>query len=615
MKKFFLAIVAVLLVFSAFPHVRAADFPDVPSSHPNYTAVNFLRDRGVINGYEDGTYKPNRSVTRAEFLKIILLSSGHSVQAGDLDRGAFSDVPMSAWYFGYINRGLALGVISGYPDGLFRPDQTVNRVEALKIMLRANNIVEASLPTSGSNYADISAGVWYEPYARFAMAAHLFDGAQLRPSEMMNRGQVAEMVHRFYLYRPDLLPSSPIPSPTPTTTITPTPSATTSPLPTPIAPTSSATPTPTVTASSSFRVNSASMLAPSPANYMGPCPAWSPISFVGIVNTNGLAGNIAYRWERIGGGHVTNFEVLGIPAGQSSVSLHWNPNWDTSVHTAYRLHVLNNADGSNMADSGYEGFAIDCTSSGASPSPTPTPTPTSSSTTLNVTAIGLGYSGTASYSATCPSTLAFNFKGSVTTNGQAGTIRYYVEDETGNRSTEGTYTFSAGITSSPILGNRLEYTNTSTDWVRYVRRFVITPDGQTHNSGPIHIVSQCASSHAPAAHRVDRAFFTANQPSWGTRWVCGRDNTYNLAGRAYLVQPAAGGDVTYRWIFNTGVSTTPATVTYTPGSTPYVLLPVYDWVIPRDAPEGAYTAWLEITAPNVIRSESVTITKPRCFSL
>lgn len=599
MKKLSLAFLSLVLVLSPLPVTQAADFPDVPSSHPNSTAVNFLHDRGVINGYEDGTYKPDRSVTRAEFLKIILLSSGHPVMSGDLDRQAFPDVPMTAWYFGLVNRGLALGVISGYPDGTFQPDRTVSRVEALKIMLRANNITEAVLPTSGSNFSDVAEGLWYTSYARYALTAHLFDGSQLRANEMMNRGQVAEMVYRFYLYRSDLLPTASLPTSTPTPSI---PSAT------PSSPSPSASPT--VVASTGFQVTTASMLAPSPASYSGACPAMAPISFVGIVNTNGQAGNIAYRWESVSGS-VTSFQVVGIPAGQSSVALHWNPNWDASVHTGYRLHVLNNADGSNFADSGYEGFAIDCTSGGTSST---TPPPASGS--LVVTSATLSNSGTSSYSAPCSIPTQVSFKGGVGTNGQAGTMTFHYESSTGYRSADETYTFAAGISSVgvSVIHHTFVLPTPGTDNAGNMQVVITSPN--FFRSTAANYSMNCASSHIPTVHHVASASFTAQQP--GVRdgdWVCGRANNFTLRGRLTMSTPASGGSIAYNWLFNTGETSSTQTITYDPATGSTINLPEYIWSIPSSVDPNHYTAWLNVLTPNALVSPSWSIDKPRCVSL
>ncbi len=286
-------LVSVLLAVGAIPMVFAVDFPDVSPSHPNYTAIMFLKDHSVVQGYEDGTYKPGRNVTRSEFLKIIMLSAGHSTPSVPLASAPFSDVAANYWAAGYIRAAVDLGVVSGYPDGLFRPDRTVSRVEALKMMLKANGITEFTLP-DGSSFSDVPASAWYRKFALYALTAHLFDtgpGNTMNPDLPLTRALVAEMVYRFYQYRPDLLPG--------------------------------ATPTPTPTGTT-FGVTSVSV-TPSPSSWSAPCPATLDTTFNAVINANGRPGTVTYHWERSDGSSGTN-QTVTFASGEMSkpVSVTWS---------------------------------------------------------------------------------------------------------------------------------------------------------------------------------------------------------------------------------------------------------------------------------------------------
>lgn len=295
MKRITLTLVSLLLALGAVPLALAANFPDVPSSHPNYTAIMFLKDRSVIRGYEDGTYKPTRNVTRAEFLKIIMLAAGHAIPSLPLSSDPFPDVSGGLWSAGYIKAAVDLGVVSGYPDRLFRPDRTVSRVEALKMMLKANGITEFTL-SDGTSFSDVPAGVWYRKFALYALTAHLFDpssGNKMLPDLPLTRALVAEMVYRFYQYRPDLLPG-----------VTPTP-----------------TPTPT---SSTFAVTSLS-LTPTPASYSAPCPAFMDVTFHAVINANGRPGTVTYHWTRSDGSTGSD-QTVTFASGEMSktISVVWS---------------------------------------------------------------------------------------------------------------------------------------------------------------------------------------------------------------------------------------------------------------------------------------------------
>ncbi len=319
MKRLSLILVSLLLALGAVPMVLAADFPDVAPGHPNYTAIMFLKDRNVIRGYEDGTYKPTRDVTRAEFLKIIMLAAGHTIPSVPLSSNPFSDVQGTYWAAGYIKAAVDLGVVSGYPDGMFRPDRTVSRVEALKMMLKANGITEFALP-DGNSFSDVAVGVWYRKFALYAMTAHLFDAAsgnRMLPDLPLTRALVAEMVYRFYQYRPDLLPGA-------------TPGAT-------------------------FSVASASLTA-SPSSWSAPCPATLDNTFNGVINTNGRPGTVTYHWERSDGTVGANqTEVFANGQMNRTVSTVWNFSSGGSSGSAWMKLVVTspNATTSNQTTVNY----------------------------------------------------------------------------------------------------------------------------------------------------------------------------------------------------------------------------------------------------------------------
>lgn len=242
MKKWLIGgIILSLCVVGTVQQSSAALFPDVPSTHDNYNAIAFLRDRNVINGFPDGFYRPNNAVTRGEILKILMRTAGHT-NLPQTSNDPFPDVPSSHAFAPYIQAAAQQNIVRGYDDGLFRMDRTVSRIEAIKMLLLTNHIDINTLP-NGASYSDIEPNTWYAPYARYVLDHGLVDvfaNNTLRRDELLNRGLVAEMVYRFYRDRPDLLPSVSIPSPLPTITPLPTSTPYSSPSPT-ITPTPSPT--------------------------------------------------------------------------------------------------------------------------------------------------------------------------------------------------------------------------------------------------------------------------------------------------------------------------------------------------------------------------------------
>lgn len=108
-------------------------YPDVPSLHVNYNAVGMLSAFGVIKGYPDGTFKPENPINRAELTKMVVAMMEPDTDLSSYNN-CFPDVK-DEWFAPYICFAKAQGWVSGYPDGTFKPGNPVNRVEAIKINL------------------------------------------------------------------------------------------------------------------------------------------------------------------------------------------------------------------------------------------------------------------------------------------------------------------------------------------------------------------------------------------------------------------------------------------------------------------------------------------------
>lgn len=108
------------------------DFTDVSRTDWFNNAVSTLANAGILSGYADGSFRPNASITRAELVKIAVAFYG-SDAAVEAD---FSDTE-DHWADMFINAAYGLGFVNGYEDGSFRPDQAVTRAEAMKIINRS----------------------------------------------------------------------------------------------------------------------------------------------------------------------------------------------------------------------------------------------------------------------------------------------------------------------------------------------------------------------------------------------------------------------------------------------------------------------------------------------
>jgi len=120
-------------------------FSDVPAvKRPHDTEDEILRRRviytalreGIIEGYADGSFRPDAPINRAEALKILLTSARlPEVVGSEEPLTLFPDVPADAWLTAPIEEALTYDLIEGYPDGTFRPEQSITRAEATKLLL------------------------------------------------------------------------------------------------------------------------------------------------------------------------------------------------------------------------------------------------------------------------------------------------------------------------------------------------------------------------------------------------------------------------------------------------------------------------------------------------
>lgn len=172
----------------------AGSFSDVPPGHPYAASIALLKDRGVIGGYDDGTFKPTRTVSRVELLKFAFRAFDVSVSASS---SPFGDVPADHWGQGYIATAYAAGWVSGYGNGDFGPDNQVTRAEAAKILFKIGGLAYDEKPVTPL-YADVNRDSWVAPYAAAIKARNLLDsfGVNFEPNLGMNRASVAEFIVR-----------------------------------------------------------------------------------------------------------------------------------------------------------------------------------------------------------------------------------------------------------------------------------------------------------------------------------------------------------------------------------------------------------------------------------
>ncbi len=167
------------------------DYADAPFSTDEAAGISVLTHLGAVEGNPDGTFRPNRTLNRAEFVKIVLLSHPRGadwVAQRRTERGCFPDVRAADWFSPYVCIAKERGILGGYPDGWFRPEQPVNYAEALKILTL---LYEYPLPQF------FAATEWYEQYvvATNTAGTGLEDG--MSPAMLLTRGAMARLAAAF----------------------------------------------------------------------------------------------------------------------------------------------------------------------------------------------------------------------------------------------------------------------------------------------------------------------------------------------------------------------------------------------------------------------------------
>lgn len=163
--------------------------------YPYRDSIEYLEQEGIINGHPDGTFRPNEAINRAELMKILVESAVDEADfSGRSD--CFPDVKKE-WFAQYVCYAAEVGWIEGYPDGLFKPGNTVNKVEAIKMLVNSQGI---DLPASVSEavFNDVPAGEWFSPYVKAAKDKGILieSGKYFYPADLMTRGVVSENIYR-----------------------------------------------------------------------------------------------------------------------------------------------------------------------------------------------------------------------------------------------------------------------------------------------------------------------------------------------------------------------------------------------------------------------------------
>jgi len=185
----------ILSIAATFvPFIGIDAFSDVSIQDWQYKSVEYLSNQGVIKGYEDNTFRPNNSVNRAEALKIILSATEKDLKAST--KITFTDVPSDAWFAPFVQYGVENSVISDN-GGDFAPGREVNKAEFIKMLLSAFDVDPSKYSLDEIVINDVKADDWFSPHLKFAVKFKLIkldaDG-NVFPAKTLNRGETTQII-------------------------------------------------------------------------------------------------------------------------------------------------------------------------------------------------------------------------------------------------------------------------------------------------------------------------------------------------------------------------------------------------------------------------------------
>ncbi len=193
-KRVISAVIALAISVSSFAAVSAAKFTDVADTASYAEAVEVLSALGIVNGYEDGSFKPDGEITRAEAATMIVGALNMTEDAkASAGTSKFADVNTDAsWAAGYVNVGVAQGFIAGMNDTTFAPKDNVTYAQMCVMLTKITGYGDYA--AANSTVSDWSAG-----YTAMAASVGINKGVQVSKDTKLTRAQVAQMLYNALL--------------------------------------------------------------------------------------------------------------------------------------------------------------------------------------------------------------------------------------------------------------------------------------------------------------------------------------------------------------------------------------------------------------------------------
>lgn len=176
--------------------VFGLEAPDA-SEHWAKEKINAWMDQGLIKGYEDGTFKPDNNISRAEFMSLVNGAFNY-VEAAPI---SYLDVKGDAWYASVVAKAKAAGYLSGYPDNTIRPNNPISRSEAAAVIMKVNKL--QANPNVPADFKDSASLGWSAEAVNAVAAAQIMNGypdGTFRPKDLIKRAEAVVALDKALTY-------------------------------------------------------------------------------------------------------------------------------------------------------------------------------------------------------------------------------------------------------------------------------------------------------------------------------------------------------------------------------------------------------------------------------
>src|SRR5450830_863597 len=188
LKRIVAVFVIFCLMFSLIPANTFAVAASDISGHWAQVTIQSWMDKGLIKGYPDGTFKPDQNLTRAEFMTLANRAFGYTTVVPI----TYTDVKAGSWYAPEVAKAKAAGYISGYPDGTMKPENPITREETATIIARLQHL-NPDVNATGKYIDASSISTWSKGQVGAVTSAKIMQGypdGSFMPQGLMTRAEV-----------------------------------------------------------------------------------------------------------------------------------------------------------------------------------------------------------------------------------------------------------------------------------------------------------------------------------------------------------------------------------------------------------------------------------------